>query len=213
MIRKATVLVALGLVAASAAMAGIPSPANCTFPAFIKVVGTNAGVPDFRGTFTITVRDIGNFPVVGSVVTLDFVACTDMKLCNGAGVACPIVSATTDASGIATFTVVGGGLHTGGTVAGPGLGCVLMRADGYILGNATANVYDLNGATAGSGKNGVLVTDMPLFLNDWHGTGLPYLGRSDFNQDGAIAITDLPKWLQVWGPLGSSAGCATTYCP
>jgi len=214
-IRKATLLVALGLVAATVATAGIPDAAHCTFPTFIKVVGTKATVPDPAGTFSITVRDIGNFTISGSVVTLNFTACTDMKLCNGTGVTCApaMVTATTNGSGVATFTVVGGGLHPGGTFAGPGLGCVEMRADGYLLGTATANVYDLNGATVGSGKNGVLITDMPLFLNDWHGTGLPYLGRADFNQNNAVQITDLPKWLQLWGPANSAAGCATTYCP
>jgi hypothetical protein len=214
-IRKATIFVALGLVAATVAMAGIPDAAHCTFPTFIKVVGTKATVPDPLGTFSITVRDIGNIPVSGSVVTLNFNAATDMKLCNGTGVTCApaVVSATTNASGVATFTVIGGGLHPGGSFAGPGFGDIEIRASGYLLGAATANVYDLNGALAGAGKNGVLITDLPLFLADWHGTGLPYVGRSDFNQDGVITITDLPKWLAVWGPTNSSGGCATTYCP
>jgi hypothetical protein len=214
MIRKATLLVALGLVAATTAMAGIPSPANCTIPAFIKVVGSATGVPDPRGTFTVTVRDIGNIAVVGSVVTLDFSACTDMVLCSGASVTCTAparVTGTTNASGVATFTVVGGGLHPGGVFAGPGAGCVTLRADGYVLGTATAVVYDLNGATVGAGKNGVAITDLPLFLADWGST--IYRGRSDFNQNGSLSITDLPVWLQLWGGNGSVSGCSTTYCP
>jgi hypothetical protein len=214
-IRKATLLAAIGLLAATVGMARVPDYTRCTFPAFIKVVGTKGTVPDPAGTFSITMRDMGNFPIIGCVVTLDFTACTDMRLCNGAGVTCTpaMVSGTTNGSGVVTFTVVGGGRHPGGTFAGPGAGCVEMRGDGYLMGVATAIVYDLNGATAGTGKNGVLITDLPLFLNDWHGTGLPYVGRSDYNQNGAVQITDLPNWLTLWGATNSSGGCATTYCP
>lgn len=215
-IRKATLLVvALGLVAASAAVAGIPNAANCTVPAFVKVVGTRVGVPDPVGTYSVTVRDIGNFPVAGSVVSLDFTSCTDMKLCQAANVICTPaqITVTADGSGVATFIVVGGGLCPGGAFAGVGLGCVTVRADGYIIGTASANVYDLNGALVGAGKNGVLITDLPLFLADWAGGAGPYKARSDFNQSGSLAITDLPPWLAVWGPANSSGGCATTYCP
>jgi hypothetical protein len=215
MIRRTASLAAIGLLAATVATARVPDWSHCTFPAFIKVVGTRATVPDPAGTFSIIMRDEGNIPVSGCVVTLNFAACTDMRLCTGAGVTCSpaMVWGTTNVSGVVTFTVVGGGLHPGGTFAGPGAGCVEMRGDGYLMGVATAIVYDLNGATAGAGKNGVLITDLPLFLNDWHGTGLPYLGRSDYNQNGAVQITDLPVWLAVWGPANSSGGCATTYCP
>jgi len=221
-IRKATLLVALGLVAATSAMAGIPSAANCDVPGFIKVVGTAATVPDPRGVYTIVVRDIGNFPVENCLVSLDFSACSDMKLCSsGPGVVCgppARVEATTDALGQVVFTVVGGGLHPGGAgFPGPGVGCVTVTACTYPIGTATANVYDLNGATAGAGKNGVLITDLPLFLADWGGGAAPYVGRSDFNQSGPapnITIQDLVPWLQIWGgTVGSVGGCATTYCP
>jgi len=213
-IRKATILVALGLVAASAAMAGIPDAAHCTVPTYIKVVGTNAGTPDTRGTFTITVRDIGNIPVSGSVVTLNFNACSDMKLCNGvSGASCApsFVTATTNASGVATFTVVGGGLA--GSVAGLSTACVEIRASGYLLGNAYANVYDLNGAVAGAGKNGVLISDMPLWSIDWAGGSGSYKARADYNQNGAVGINDLPIWAVLWGANGSVSGCSATYCP
>lgn len=215
-IRKATILVALGLVAASAAMAGIPDAAHCTVPTFVKVVGTNVGTPDVRGQFTVTVRDIGNIPVSGSVVTLNFVSCTDMKLCNGvSGATCgpAIVSATTNASGVATFIVVGGGLHPGGTFAGLTTPCIEIRASGYIIGSAYAQVYDLNGARGVAGTNGCLITDLPLWLADWAGGAGTYKARSDYNGNLAVAITDLPLWLGVWGPAGSVSGCSATYCP
>jgi len=213
-IRKATLLAVLGLVVASSALAGIPSPANSTIPAFIKVVGTRATVPDPLGTFTVTVNDVGPFPVVGSVVTLNFSACTDMFLCQLANVTCGpgIVSATTNSLGVATFTVVGGGLCPGTTgFAGPGLGCVTIRADGVLLGTATANDYDLNGALGGT-KNGVAIGDLTLFMKDWAGGTGPYVGRSDFNMSSTLSIADLSAWMKIWGPLNSSGGCSATYC-
>jgi len=213
-IRKATILVALGLVAASAAMAGLPDAAHCTVPTYVKVVGTNAGTPDVRGQFTVTVRDIGNIPVSGSVVTLNFNACSDMKLCDGvSGASCApsFVSATTNASGVATFIAVGGGLA--GSVAGLATACIEIRASGYLLGNAYAQVYDLNGARGTVGANGVAITDLPLFLADWAGGAGPYRARSDFNGSGGVTITDLPVWLALWGPAGSVSGCSATYCP
>lgn len=213
-IRKATLLVALGLVAASAAMAGIPNAANCTVPTFIKVVGANGSVADSRGTFSITVRDIGNVVVPNSVVTLNFTSCTDMRLCSGGvGVTCTPaqVTGTTNVSGVVSFTVVGGGLHTGGIVTGPGAGCITIRADGYVIGTATAVVFDLNGAVVGTGKNGVSIGDLGPFLADMGG-GV-YRGRSDFNQSGTLSIADLSPWLQCNGAGTSSSGCTTTYCP
>jgi len=232
MIRKATIFVALGLVASSAAMAGIPSPANCTIPACIKVVGTNSvGVPDSRGTFTVTVLDIGFNAVVGSLVTLNFTACTDMKVCNvGTVGSLPIVptvvcvpappsvtvQALTNTSGVATFTIVGAARHPNTLpFPGPGAGCVVIRADGYLLGTATALDFDLNGAFGAPGYpgNGVTILDLPVWLKDWSGGTGPYVGRSDFNCSGTISILDLPAWLLVWGPGQSAFGCTgRAYC-
>jgi len=196
-------------------MAGIPDAAHSTIPTWIKVVGTNAGVPDTRGTFTVTVRDIGNIPVSGSVVSLNFTACTDMKLCSGTDVTCApaVVSATTNASGVATFTVIGAGLHPGGVFAGVNTACCEIRASGYILGTAKVNLFDLNGARGTSGANGCTISDLPLWMADWAGGSGVYKCRSDYTHDGAITIQDLPYWMQVWGPAGSVSGCTTSYCP
>jgi len=214
-IRKAMLLAVLGIMAASVALAGIPSAANCTVPTFIKVVGTAAGIPDSRGTFSITVRDAGNTVVPNCNVQLDFTACTDMSLCNtGADVNCAakVVSGLTNVSGVVTFTVVGAGLHPGGVFAGPGLGCVSIYAGGgYLIGNATSIVYDLNGAIVGTGKNGVTIGDLSAFLADLGG-GV-YRGRSDYNQSATVSIADLVPWLQCLGAGTSSSGCTTAYCP
>jgi len=215
LVRKATLLAVCGLLAVAAtAQAGVPSAANCLKPSFIQVVGLAGTTPDARGTFTITVRDIGNFPVVNSYVTLDFSACTDMRLCNtGATVDCPtmVVAGTTDAAGQVTFTVIGGGINTG-AVAGPGAGCVTIKADYITIGTATAVVFDENGALGGS-NNGVTAADFVPLLKDW-GAGA-YYGRSDFNMSGGVIITaaDFVPWLRCWGDGSSLNGCTTTYCP
>ena len=57
---------ALALLLAPAAGAEGPWYANSTSPAFIRVVGSSAGVPDtVAGKFVVTVRNIANNPVGG----------------------------------------------------------------------------------------------------------------------------------------------------
>jgi len=214
LVRKATLLAALGLVVATSAMAGIPVAANCDWPAYIKVVGTASGNPDPGGTFTITIRDIAPAPIPNCLVQLDFTTCTDMRLCSGTGVACgpATVSTLTDVNGVATFTVVGGGINSGlglPTVPSITTPCVNIYANGQLIGTAKANVYDQNGALAGG--NGVDILDLSPWLADW-GRGV-YLCRSDYDQNGVLDILDMSPWLALWGLGRSSGGCATTYCP
>ena len=225
LVRKAILLAVCGLLlVAATALAGVPVPAKCTFPgsggspAFIKVVGYAGIIPDSRGTFTINIRDGGNFPVVNSLVQLNFSACSDLKLCktDPDSVAClPAGNGTvwkhTDSNGNAVFTVIGGAINTG-AVAGPGLGCITMTADYVLLGTATAVDFDENGALGG-GNNGVTASDFVPLLRDW-GAGA-YWGRSDFNLSGPPIITaaDFVPWLRCWGDGSSLNGCTTTYCP
>jgi hypothetical protein len=218
MIRKATVLVALGLVAASAAMAGIPSPANCVFGDWINVVGNLGGTPDPVGAYTVTVNDVGNFPVIGSTVTINFVGATDIRLCTdvapvGQTNTCNVATAITNGSGVASFIVCGGAMTQGGLMTGGAIGAVEVRADGYLLGVISACAYDLNGALAGGG--GVTGADDAAWQGDMGmlgGAGNPdYKCRNDFTQNGEQTGADRSAWQTLMG-LGSSAfGC--TYCP
>jgi hypothetical protein len=217
MIRKATLLVALGLVAASAAMAGIPSPANCTVPTFIDVVGTNGTAADVYGTYTVTVRDVANNACPGSIVTLNFSGAPDIRLATdiapvGQVNTCNVATKTTDGSGVATFIVAGAARNSGGLVTGAGLGGMTVRADGYVLGAVTAAAFDENGAL---GLPGVTGADLSAWLTDaglFGGAGNPlYKGRSDFNHDGQITGSDLSTFLGLMGLGNSSLGA--TYCP
>lgn len=215
LVRKATLLTVCGLLVATAVMAGVPSPGNSTKPGYIDVVGTQAGTPDPRGTFTIVVRDLGNNPIANSQVILDFLACSDLNLCQaviGAQVLdCPTrtIRAFTDATGSITFKVVGAAKNTGNAPGAAG-GCVNILADGVSLIHATATAVDENGAIT---ANGVEVTDLSAWLKDL-GAGL-YKGRSDYNHDAGVGIQDLSVWLGVLGSGQSSSGCyaPATYCP
>ena len=220
LVRKAMLLSACGTLFAAAAMAGVPSPANSGGwlvggggQSYIRVVGTNLGTPDPNGAFTLTVRDLGNNPLPNVQVVVDLGACSDARLCSGPAAAgqtidCPTktVRGFTNGSGQITFNIVGAGVNTG-AVAGPGVGCANIVADGVSLTHPTVNLIDENGAAT---ANGVEVTDLSAWLKDL-GTGF-YFGRSDFDQLGTVDVVDLSRWLNFLGTGFSASGCSTTYC-
>jgi hypothetical protein len=227
MIRKATLLVAVGLVAASAAMAGVPSPANSvisksltlplTATQYIDVVGTNGAVADPFGSFYVTVRDIGNNVLPGLPVTVNFVNASDIRLCTtlvpaGQTNACNIATVVTNALGQAKFTIAGAARNSGGLLTGGGALAVVVAADGFVLGNVTAAVYDLNGAV---GSPGLTSLDASAFSVDnglFGGAGNPaYKGRCDYTHDGMISSLDA-SYASVLRGLGTSA-LGGTYCP
>jgi len=176
-----------------------------TMPAFIDLVGNSSGVPDAAGRFTVTVRDIGNYPVPDVRVVIDFSSCTDVAICQdqadpGLTVTCQpgatTVSARTGANGVATFDLMGHGRVPGGA-GGPGLNCGRVYVESFMVGSLTVAVFDR------AGGDGVHAGDMAAFLQDW-GAGA-YVGRADLNHDGLFNAADFAVWLRRWG-LGSSVG-------
>jgi len=227
LVRKATLLSVCGLLGASVAMAGVPSAGNSVIGTGINLVGTAGGVADVKGQKLIVVKDAGGTPVQNSTVTINFSASTasDIRLCSvqpfsGVGVSCSNkeVVALTDASGTATFRVVGFAVNAGGAVspnppaAGYGAGGATVKADGVLLGTLTVGAYDQNG-TAGCSS-----VDLALVANDkfafaWSGGGLPSLrGRSDFDSNNQITSVDLALAATAKFALGSTASCASA-CP
>jgi hypothetical protein len=218
---------------AAAAWADIPDPPKSTVPSYLKVVGTHAGVPDPAGSFTVTVRDYANNPVVGHTVTIDFGLCTDLVLCAvqpaGTGIDCagPRVSVVTNASGQAAFFVLGGGIVAGDALPpaiapGAGASCARVYDEGIQLGTVTVVILDPNGALAGG--NGVTPLDLSIVKNDVGAAGLgaPYRGRADLSLDGHLSPLDLSFMKTHVGLAGlgqgSVSGCATAagpadYCP
>ena len=228
LVRKATLLSVCGLVAASVAMAGVPSAGNSTIGTGITLVGTAGGVVDVKGQKLIVVRDALNNPVQNSTVTINFTACTtagaELRLCStqpqaGVGVSCGNheVVALTDASGIATFRVVGNALNPGGgspglPAAGFGTAGAVVKADGVTLGTLNVGAYDQNGAGGVGSVDLALVANDRFSVNNVTANTGNFRGRSDFNGDGFVNSVDLALEAQVrFGP-GSIASCASA-CP
>ena len=210
LVRKATLLTVAGmLIAASAAMAGVPSAAQSTVPACITLVGSLAGVPDAAGTFTVTVHDLANNPINGASVVCDFSGCTDIAICNdqldaNATVNCGAKTTRkfTDALGNVTFTILGG--SNGGGNATTLLNGGKVFANGVLLKNPTVSAFDLDGA------GGVGANDLSAWLGDF-GSGQNF-GRSDYDCSGGIGANDLSLWLGNFGAGTSASSCAVA-CP
>jgi len=208
LVRKATLLTAAGLLAASAAMAGVPSAANSTTPSCISLVGNTAGVPDATGTFTVIVRDLANNPLSGASVVVDLSGCSELAICDNqldANALVTCLSKTTrkftDGLGSVTFTVLGGG---NGNPAATLLGGGKIFANGTLIASPTVSAYDLNGA------GGADAPDLSRFLTDF-ASGQNY-GRSDFDCSGNIGAIDLSRWLTVFANGTSQASCVSA-CP
>jgi hypothetical protein len=209
LVRKATLLTAAGLLAASAAMAGVPSAANSTTPSCVPLVGSSAGVPDAFGTFTVIVRDLANNPLSGASVVVDLSGCSELALCNDqldANALVTCLSKTTrkftDGLGSVQFIVLGGG---NGSPAATLLGGGKIFANGTLIASPTVNAYDENGI------GGLGAADLSAFLGDF-ASGNPY-GRSDFDCSNALGAADLSKWLTLFAGGTSTSSCIGVVCP
>jgi hypothetical protein len=210
-LRTSVVIGVLALCSATASVAGGPKPGTSTVPSHITLVGSRAGIPDALGTFTVIVRDFAHNPRVNYPVDVDLSGCTDLAICSdqldpAATVDCAAktVRKFTDATGSATFTILGG--SNGSNHATTLLGGAKVSCAGVQLGTPTASALDLDGV------DGVAINDLSVWLADFGAPGNPPFGRSDFNGDGAVDINDLSIWLSAYGAGGSAQGCAAS-CP
>ena len=209
LVRKATLLTAAGLLAASAAMAGVPSPTNSTTPPCITLVGSLAGVPDAAGQFNIVVRDLANNPLNGASVVIDLSGCNDLSICDDQLDANALVNCGakttrkfTNALGQVSFIVLGG--SNGGGNASSLLGAGRIYANGTQIQAPTVSAFDLDGA------GGVGANDLSAWFGDF-GSGQPY-GRSDYDCSGTIGANDLSLWFGEFGAGTSASSCAVA-CP
>ena len=200
---------ALALLLAPAAGAWIPSPSNSTAPAFIRVVGSTAGVPDtVAGKFVVTVRDIANNPWPSAFVSVDFSGCPDIRLAadplnpNYSTGYCwnHSIGAWTNNDGIVALTLVGSSWNAG---THAGLSCARIYANGDLLSSPTVAAFDLDG------MGGVTTADLSQWLDDF-GTHI-YRGRSDYDGDSVVSTGDLSIWLAEFGTHRSSVTPAS--CP
>jgi len=218
LVRKAMLLSGALLLVAGVAMAGVPSAANSSLPTGIQFVGTQGGVADVKGQAIVTVRDAGNNPVINSTVELLFGACAsavpsdlnldDVQPFPGNTVSCAgnVVVAVTNASGQATFRVVGGASAVPGNNPGITTPCLTVRADGQVLGTLRVAAYDLN--TTG----GVNAADQSLFLATLFASPAGYRCRADYNGDGVCNAADLSKLLGVTFGAGSGVSAVVPFC-
>jgi hypothetical protein len=185
-----------------------PTPSNSTCPAFIRLVGSSAGVPDSTaGKFTIVIRDIANNPVPNSFVVLDFSGCPDVRIASDQlnpnyTVNCTnhTVGAYTNLSGQVAFTLLGSSWNAG---THSGLSCARAYFDGVQLASPTVAAFDLNGMSGVDGADGaVALTDLGLHV---------YHGRDDYDGNMTVNGADLAIWQTVFGAHRSVTSGAT--CP
>jgi hypothetical protein len=216
LVRRATLLTVVGLLAASAAMAGVPSAGTSTQPVGMKLVELSSGVPNPTGNISYTIRDASSNPVPGSVVILNFANCHDTHICSaqGAGVtlncAAKSVTAVTNATGQVTI-VVAGNAFNGGVTLGR---CVSVTADGVPLSNLSAATPDLDQPSLP--PNGMSLADVAACYGDFISFGQQRL-RSDLNGSGAVDLADVAIDYSIflsgpWPPAGTDAACGA-YCP
>lgn len=213
LLRKAVLLASAGILAASSAMAAVPSPADSDVPCGLNLVGSTGGVADVRGEFTIVVRDLAHNPIPASAVTIDFNACTpDIRVCSvqpHAGVSADCsgsvgeINAVTDGSGTVVLRIIGGANNGGGSPPAAGFKCATVFADGVNLGTINVGAYDQNGA------GGVNPADISVYLTD--AFDVDYEGRSDFNCSNSVNPADQSLLLSTSLGAGSGNSCAA-YC-
>jgi hypothetical protein len=199
------VTAALTALTAEPARAGGVNSMLSECPSFIRLVGSQAGVPDSAaGRFQVIARDTGRNPMGGIRVWIDFSACGDIVLTSDpldprleVDCASHTIRATTDAAGVATFTLLGHSL-----AAASAGGTALVIADGIPVGFPRVAVFDLDG------RSGVDAGDLSVWLGD--------LGkhdgraRADYDGDGQVTAVDLALLLAEIGTHRSSVtapGC------
>jgi hypothetical protein len=135
--RLSMLLAAVGIFAATAAVANIPSPELSDVPRYLTIT------PDASFGYTVTVNGPQG-PVNGAGVELRVSIFADPLVCWCAGQAHPSITGVTNVNGQVTFNVAGGGCIMPGA-----LGEVVcdVLADGILLGQVGINSPDaVNGA-------------------------------------------------------------------
>jgi hypothetical protein len=168
------------------------------------------------------IRDIANWPVLNTPVTVDFSGCgAEVRLAaqqlpgTVVGCAARTVTRITDAQGRVMFRIIGASSGAPFTIHGD---CARIKGvDVYgtftTLATVQASVYDLDGVS------GLSAADLSLFLSDFYTGAVPpnYSARSDHNfQDGAcsgreVTASDLSRWFDAFYLPGGTY--AVPLCP
>ncbi len=190
------VLCLLGI-AASAAVADVPDPSNCQTsldnlirPRLLLI--PNLPTPETYGAFTVTVRNASGLAINNAVVVIEIGGIVDNKvvLCSGA-----LTTGNTNASGIVSFNIPGGGCYKG-------TGAFTIRANGVAIREYTSvespdyAAFDNNGV-AGRWSRSITVTDFSAFGQAWqNGTGPA--SCHDYDGNNAMNVGDFATFGGVW---------------
>jgi len=212
--RLAALLALLAVPAVARAQIIDPGTPNWIVPYGIQVVGrNNASQPDPAGSFTVVIRDQASNPVANAMVTLDFSACSDLKLCAtqldpAVTVDCAqkTVSKAADVQGVATFVVQGWSIAPPGG-PGPSGPSMDVYADGVLGAHVAVAILDRVGG------QGLSSADLSAWLTDFF-AGNP-VARGDYDWSGALGASDLSRWLTAYFSNGSVINCGSVgeSCP
>jgi hypothetical protein len=205
LVRKATLFTVCALLAAGAAFASVPSPANSSCPTCFSLVGDDGlGTIDPLGEFCVEVRDLANQPINNSLVVVDFSACSNLVLCenNEAGFVVDCQTQTVrgfTVNGLICFRIKGYANNSGGNNPpyNP-YNCAKIFADGVLLCQPSVAAYDMDG-------NGGGPADLSAWLNDFFNGPNP--SRADYDCAGGVGPADLSAWLAWFFGGGSTSNC------
>lgn len=193
---------------ARAGVISVPSPANCSKPSRIVLTGeTLSGAPDPYGEFSVTVRDLANLAVTGSLVIVDFTDAPSVKVptdqsdpaiqwqhCSPA-----LYGKFTPTNGTVTFRLAGLPSATCQSTA-----TVHIYADGVLIASPSVATLDLDGT------GGVTATDLSRWLELYFaGT---HCAVADFDGSGDLGAADLGSWLEFYFHHSSTTSSPAPYC-
>lgn len=210
MSRRFSCFLALSIITTSSvSRAGVPSPAESTFPRHILLVGSDpGGVADPAGAITCVARHYGGGNYGYPLFVLDLSSAPDIQLCTTQSDPAVIVDCATrtarwfgDNHGAATVRIEG---HATRGATGTHEASAKLFCDGAPFGTIVVATPDEDG-------NGLGAADNSLWQQDYFGG--QYWERSDFDGDGTLGANDLSLWLNVYFPGGSSRNCTANVCP
>ena len=208
---QATLITTIGLLMATAAMAqpggcsdlnyGCSLGHGCNQEGLLILGDITDGTVDPACEKQLLIRDWGCNPLANVVVRLDFSNCYaggDIRLAStqpfpGLTLDCGLhtVSATTNASGIAVFRILGYSnvLAPNAGPTGAGEGCAVIWADNVPLGSYSVATPDLNGAAPG-GDLGVWGGDLVEYLQSRFGGVSAYRVRANLARGSGTQAID-----------------------
>lgn len=171
---------------ASGMATGIPDPDQCTVPTVVFD-------PDGTVPYVVQVRDTDGDPIAGASVEISVPAAVDAMICWCSGQVHPVISATTDANGVATFTIIAGGCIDPDSLGGPAIEVYASGVKLAEVGAVSPDAVDAFGLFPWQGWNpgGVCATGLSdAVLHNASIKIRKYSYCTDLDSDGRITLID-----------------------